>query len=324
MGGGPSTPTLVAAVGRAGGLGFLAAGYKSAAQVAEQIDDVERSGVVFGINLFAPNPVPVDADAFKSFAGAIGADAAAVGVDLSDVGIVEDDDDWSAKLELLVDHPVPVVSFTFGLVPPDAIRRLRRSGSVLLQTVTSVDEAVAASEAGVDALVVQASAAGAHSGTWTPGTIPPEVSLLDLLAAVRRRTSLPLVAAGGLVTAADIAEALTAGASSAMLGTALLRCDESGASATYKAALADESRTETVVTRAFTGRPARALRNSFVDRHSASAPSGYPAIHYLTRPIRAAATAAGDAERLNLWAGTGVRQTRSGPAVAILHSVSPV
>ena len=185
MAGGPSTPALVTAVGRAGGIGFLAAGYKQPSELATQIDELRAEGVEFGVNLFVPNPVPVDPGAYATYARSIQIDADAVGIDLSEVVIIEDDDHWEAKLDLLVEQPVPIVSFTFGLAPDAAIRRLRRAGSALAQTVTSVDEAMAATEAGIDALVVQASAAGAHSGTWTPERIPVAVSLDELLQAIR-------------------------------------------------------------------------------------------------------------------------------------------
>jgi len=106
------------------------------------------------------------------------------------------------------------------------------------------------------------------------------------------------------------------------VGTVLLRSDESGTSSVHRAALADPDRGETVVTRAFTGRPARALPNAFSRAHDGSAPFGYPAIHHLTSPLRRAATAAGDAERVNLWAGTGYRQATAEPLAVILARLS--
>ena len=107
------------------------------------------------------------------------------------------------------------------------------------------------------------------------------------------------------------------------MGTVLLLADESGASATHREALEDPARTETVVTRAFTGRPARGLRNRFIDNYEASAPLGYPAIHYLTSPLRKAAAAAGEPELVNLWAGTGYRHARREPTAQILARLAP-
>jgi NAD(P)H-dependent flavin oxidoreductase YrpB (nitropropane dioxygenase family) len=278
--------------------------------------------VPFGMNLFAPNPLPVDAAAFRRYAEALQADADEYGLDVATAEPVDDDDHWRDKLDVLLADPVPVVSFTFGLPDRDVVAALRRAGTLVVQTVTSPVEARLAAEAGPDVLVVQAAAAGAHSGTLTPDRPPPDVPLTDLLAAVRAETDLPLWAAGGLGTADDVRDVRRAGAAAAVVGTVLLRADESGATAAHRAALADPSRRGTVVTRAFTGRPARALRNAFTDRYDGIAPLGYPAVHHLTRPLRAAAAAVGDAERLNLWAGAGYRHAGTGPVAELLARLS--
>ena len=134
-------------------------------------------------------------------------------------------------------------------------------------------------EAGADVLAVQGSAAGGHSGTLTPSRRPPAVPTAELVADVHRAVDRPLVAAGGVARPVDVVDAVRAGASAVMVGTVLLRAPESGASAAHQAALADADRGDTVVTRAFTGRPARALRNRFVDRYDQQAPlglSGHP------------------------------------------------
>jgi NAD(P)H-dependent flavin oxidoreductase YrpB (nitropropane dioxygenase family) len=318
MAGGPTTPELAIAATRAGGLGFLAGGYKTAGALAEQIAAVRSSGVSFGVNLFAPNPVPVDPAAFGDYAKAIADEGKQYEVDLLEVPITEDDDHWRDKIDLLLADPVPVASFTFGIPAPSVIAALRSAGTLVVQTVTSADEARQAAEAGADVLAVQASAAGGHSGTLTPGHIPPAVPLIELLAQVRGAVSLPLAAAGGLATPDGVAEVLHSGADAVMVGTVLLRADEAGTSAPYRAALADPFRDRTLVTRAFTGRPARALRNLFTDRYSDIAPAGYPAVHYLTSPMRKAAAAGGDPERINLWAGTGYRHATAEPAGQIL------
>jgi NAD(P)H-dependent flavin oxidoreductase YrpB (nitropropane dioxygenase family) len=132
-----------------------------------------------------------------------------------------------------------------------------------------------------------------------------------------------VVAGGGVAGPDDVRRILAAGADAVAVGTLLLRTDESGASATHRDALVDPRFTETVLTRAFTGRPARGLRNAFVDAHEAQAPYGYPAVHHLTRGIRQAAARAGDPDRLHLWAGTGHRRAATGPASAVLRGLAP-
>ncbi len=131
--------------------------------------------------------------------------------------------------------------------------------------------------------MVQGYAAGAHSGTLTPGRFPDPIPTAVLVAMIRNAARLPVIAAGGLATAAQVAAVLRSGAEAALVGTALLRTAESGASAVHRAAIA-EGRGETVLTRSFTGRPARGIRNWFIGEHDAIAPSGYPAVHHLTSP----------------------------------------
>jgi nitronate monooxygenase len=322
MAGGPSTPALVTAGAEAGGIGFLAAGYKTPDALAEQIAAVRCAGIPFGVNLFAPNPVPVDAAAFRSYAERLQAEGDRYGLDLAHAEPREDDDYWQEKIALLRGDPVPIVSFTFGIPPATDLAALRARGMFLVQTVTSAAEATAAADAGVDALAVQASAAGGHSGTFTPQQIPPQTPVTELLAQVRSVTTLPLIAAGGLATTSEISAALRAGAFAAAVGTVLLRSEESGASGPYKSALADTGARRTLVTRAFSGRPARALGNAFTDRYDSLAPPGYPAIHHLTTPLRRAAASAGDPERINLWAGTGHRYAAAEPAGVILAGLA--
>jgi nitronate monooxygenase len=324
MAGGPSGPALVIAAARAGSLGFLAAGYKTAAELAVQIEEVRAAGVSFGVNLFAAGLVPVDPDEYADYAVALADVAAPYGLDLTSMPIREDDDDWEAKVAYLLEHPVPAVSFTFGIPDPELIARFCAAGTLTVQTVTSPAEALAAVAAGVDGLVVQSVLAGGHWGTLTPEVPGEPMPTALLVAEVRRVTELPLWGAGGVATANDVAEILDAGAEAVVVGTALLRSEEAGTSGTYRAALADPTRVETAVTRAFSGRPARGLRNGFLDRFSAGAPAGYPAIHHLTTPLRRAAAAAGDPEAINIWAGTGFRSATDEPAADILRRLAGV
>jgi len=320
MAGGPSGPALVAAVARAGGFGFLAAGYKQPAAVAAETADLRAAGIPFGVNVFVPSGSPLAEAEFRQYARTIAGEGAPYGLDLAGASLVSDDDHWAAKIDLLLADPVPVVSFTFGVPSPDVVAALRRAGSRVLVTVTSMDEAMAAGDA--DGLIVQSTDAGAHSGTHHPERQLVETRLPDLVGQIRGSTDLPLIAAGGLATPSQVQEAVQLGAAAVMVGTALLRTDESGASQLHQDALADPARTRTVITRAFTGRPARGLLNGFIERNDAFAPVGYPEIHHLTRPLRVAATKAGDAERVSLWAGTGHRHARTGPVADVIADLT--
>jgi nitronate monooxygenase len=321
MAGGPTTPAMVIAATRAGAMGFLAGGYKTQEQLAMQIRDVRLATQTFGVNLFAPNPVPVDPQAFRDYAAAIQTEADHYGLDLGGTSPIEDDDNWLEKVDLLLADPVPVVSFTFGIPDHAVIDAFKKAGTLVVQTVTNAEEGRSAADAGVDALAVQGWGAGGHSGTLTPEQLPKQVTLIELVESIRESVSLPCVAAGGVTTSDEISGVLRAGATAVAVGTVLLRTFESGASSPYKEALAERRYAETLLTRAFSGRPARAIPNLFTDRYDRIAPSGYPAINHLTSPLRKAAAEAGDADRINLWAGTGHAQAREESATETLSRI---
>lgn len=321
MAGGATTPAMVIAAADAGGVGFVPAGYKAIDALQADITAVRQASVPFGVNVFAPNPVPISPADYRAYAAQVQREADRFGVTLP-AEPKDDDDAWAAKIDLLLSDPVPVVSFTFGLPDTATISALQKQGTVVIQTVTTAEEARVAASAGVDLLAVQASVAGGHSGTLTPSGPPTEVPMGELITQVTHAVDTPVIAAGGITSSAAVAAALHSGASAVAVGTLLLLADESGASATHQAALQDPARTETVLTRAFTGRPARGLRNSFIDTFESHAPLGYPAIHHLTSPLRKAAAAAGVADDVHLWAGTGYRQARRAPTAEILAGLT--
>lgn len=216
-----------------------------------------------------------------------------------------------------------VVSFTFGAPPPDVVQRLSALGLLVSITVTSVYEAGVAIAAGADSLVVQGPAAGGHRGTFAPDMEPGTESLHQLLDRIGSAHDVPLVAAGGLGTAEDVAAVLRRGAIAAQVGTALLLADEAGTNAAHRAALKNPEFDATLVTRAFSGRYARGLANNFTRLLDHVAPLGYPEVHQMTKPIRAAAVQADDPHGTNLWAGSAHRKTRPGPAADIIASLTP-
>lgn len=319
MAGGVSTPALVAAVSQAGGLGFLAAGYKTAEAMRAEIQAVRMlTKAPFGVNLFVPQRDDVDLDAVHRFRKLLNDEGRRLGVEPGEA--VSNDDDWDAKLDLLMREPVPVVSFTFGCPPPDVIAELKKRGSCVVVTVTTPSEALAASRAGADALCVQGVEAGGHRASFSSRS-SEDYGLLVLLRLIRHEVHLPLIAAGGIMHGRDIAAVLAAGACAAQMGTAFLRCPESGAHPLHKAALADARYTVTTLTRAFTGRRARALVNRFVRQYDEAAPAAYPHLHHMTQPLRRAAAAAGDPDGMSLWAGQGYRLARDLPAAELVRQL---
>lgn len=324
MAGGTSTVALVRAVQEGGGLGFLAAGYKGTEAMTAEIAAARSEGIRFGMNLFVPDPAQLRPDAaaiaqLEAYRTELQPEAARYGVALPSLRL-NDDDAWQDKIDALLADPVEYVSFAFGLPGASVVKALQKAGSTVITSVTTVEEARAAADEGPDALAVQHGSAGGHTAAFLPrparsGTAPSTTAAL--LAHVRTAVDLPLIAAGAITDGKALQDALAAGASAVQVGTALVRTEESGARQAHKDALGDGQFTGTAMTRAFTGRLARSLVNDFVRDHP-EAPEGYPAIHHLTAPVRAAASAAGDPHRLNLWAGTGWRTARTGPAADVV------
>ncbi|MFD7435726.1 nitronate monooxygenase [Streptomyces sp. NPDC059861] len=316
MAGGVSVPQLAAAVSEAGGLGFLAAGYKTADGMYQEIKQLRGlTGRPFGVNLFMPQPEYAEPAAVDVYAHQLAGEAAWYETELGDPDSGRDDG-YEAKLAVLLDNPVPVVSFHFGVPSREVLDALRRAGTFTLVTATSPDEARAVEQAGADGVIVQGAEAGGHQGTHRdiPENDGSAVGVLSLLGEIREAVGLPLIAAGGIMRGSQIAAVLAAGASAAQLGTAFLATAESGANAAHKQALTNPLFVRTALTRAFSGRPARGLVNRFLREHGPYAPAAYPEVHHLTSPVRKAAAKAGDAQGMALWAGQGHRMARELPA----------
>jgi nitronate monooxygenase len=313
MAGGISTPKLAAAVSVAGGLGFLAAGYREPDAVAGEVAGLRAlTDRPFGLNIFAAGGGPADPAVVAEYAARIGTEG--------ELGEPRHDDDWfDAKVALAAELAVPVVSFTFGAPTAEQVDALRAAGGAVWVTVTTPAEAEAALAAGPDALVLQGFEAGGHRGSFDD-LAPQDLGLLTLLRLVAGITDAPLIASGGLFDGAGIAAALVAGATAAQLGTAFMLCPEAATSPAHR--LAIESTAPTDVTRAFTGRRARGVVNRFMREHHGAAPSAYPEVHHLTSPLRAAAKAAGDADGFHLWAGQAHSMARAIPAADLVDALA--
>lgn len=303
LAGGPSTPELAAAVANAGGLGFVAAGYLEPDELERRL---QRARVLtdgaLGVNLFVLGEQPVDEEAVSAYADELRRAG-------HELGEPRFDDDWlDEKIEIALAADVQVISTTFG--PPP--RKLRESARVpVWATVASLADL----DVDADALVVQGSEAGGHRASFDD-TDENDLPLLDLLRAARRDA--PLIATGGIGDRAAARRALEAGAAAVQSGTAFLLCPEAGTHPVHRAAI--ERGGETALTRAFTGRRARGIVNAFMEAHP-GAPSAYPHVHHLTAPLRAAARAAGDADRVNLWAGVEHAKARAVAAAEVVDAL---
>jgi nitronate monooxygenase len=318
LAGGPATVDLAVAVSDAGGLGFLAAGYRTAAHVREQVRAFRaRSDMPFGVNVFAPPPPATEPGVYARYVQRLQRDASLAGVRLGEPR--HDDDDWRAKLAALSELAVPVVSFVFGCPAPDVMAAMRVHGTSVWVTVTSPAEARQAEDAGADALVVQGYEAGGHRASFADGD-EAAYGLLALLQLVAAHANVPLIATGAIATGRGVAAALAAGARAAQIGTAFLRCPEAGTSAVHRAALAGAA--PTALTRAFTGKTARAIVNRFVREHGDAAPGAYPELHYVTAPLRQAGRERGDPDLVNLWAGQAHELGSDEPAAVVARRLA--
>ena len=321
---GTSTPQLAAAVSEAGGLGSVAVGAVDASGARAMIAAVRAAtDRAFNVNLFAHQPAQADAARQTAWLAALaplfrqyGAEPPAVLREIY-TSILAD----PTMQALLVEAAPPVVSFHFGLPGPDLVAALKAGGSVLVSSATSLDEALAAARAGMDAVVAQGIEAGGHRGVFDPAAPDDGLGVLALTRLLVAQSGLPVIAAGAIMDGAGIAAVLKLGAVAAQLGTAFVACPESNADAAYRAALFSPAAGHTVMTSAISGRPARCLANRFTAwGHAAQAPApAYPIAYDAGKALNAAAKAAGEGGFGAQWAGQGAPLARALPAMELMR-----
>ena len=234
---------------------------------------------------------------------------------------------FAEQLQVLYDNPVPVASFTFGIISAEQVQRLKDLGTRVIGTANHPLEAKAWAEIGVDAVCVQGVEAGGHRGGWLPQSASDPMGLLTLISQTRACTDIPLIAAGGIMTGQAIKAIKTAGAELAQIGTAFLTTDKCGINDIYKQALLDASQdkrsSETRLTRLFSGKQARGLLNDylrdFAQFESAHELPPYPQLNAMTNDLRAHAKNNLDAENQSLWAGQGVALVRQESTIELLE-----
>ncbi|SLJ83253.1 NAD(P)H-dependent flavin oxidoreductase [Psychrobacter sp. DAB_AL43B] len=234
---------------------------------------------------------------------------------------------FADQLQVLYDNPVPVASFTFGIISAEKIQRLQSLGTRVIGTANHPLEAKEWADIGANAVCVQGSEAGGHRGGWLPQSASDPLGLLTLISQTRACTDIPLIAAGGIITGQAIKAIQTAGAELAQIGTAFLTTDKCGISDIYKQALLDASlgkrSTETRLTRLFSGKQARGLLNDylrdFAQFESAYDLPPYPQLNAMTKFLRADAKKNLDPEHQSLWAGQGVALVRQERTIELLE-----
>lgn len=319
MAGGINTPALAAAVCRAGAIGSFGFAYSTPGRIADDLAQTRAlSSGPINANFFVFNPVESpNSSAVEAALAAIHAlpIAAECPVSAPRAPFFPELDE---QLAPIWNHRPAMLTFHFGIPAPGIIARAHDLGIAVGVTATCLAEAQAIEEAGADFIVAQGIEAGGHRGLFDPEAPDQKLACLPLVALLSRECSVPIAAAGGIMSGSDIRAALSAGASAAQLGTAFLCCDESGASAEHKAFVLAKNERESVFTRAFSGRPARGIDNAFIRGMESKPVLPFPLQNTLTAPLRKLATQRGDGEYQSLWAGAGYRRAQSLPAQALI------
>jgi nitronate monooxygenase len=323
---GVGTPALTAAVSNAGGLGALGVGMMEPAAIEEAIAETRAlisahgGDPPFAVNLFVTPQPAVDAEQVTRMIGRLARYRGELGLPRQKIPSVFAPD-FDSQFDAVLAARVPVVSFTFGVLDAKRIDALHAQGARVIGTATCVREARQLAAAGCDAIVASGIEAGGHRATFAVPFEAAQVGLFALLPQVAAAVDVPVIAAGGVMTAEQVAAALLLGASGVQLGSALLRAPESGASAAYKEALAGVEDIGTRQTRAFSGRPARGVVNRMMMELAtveADIPA-YPVQNRLTQELRAEANRQGRAEFISLWAGQAAALARAEPAAGIVR-----
>lgn len=320
MAGGPSTPRLTAAISAAGGFGTLAGAYLTPEGLRAEIAAVRAlTGAPFGVNLFVPEEIPFDAEAFGRYRARLLGLAYRYGADLPE-HVEYSDDAFDAKVAVLLESDVAAVSFTFGAPAPEVYAAFAARGTGTVTTVACRADAEVAVAAGTTALCAQGTEAGGHRSTFGILDQDDRTGVRELVADVGA-LGVPVIGSGGVGGVDDVRAILDAGAVAAQVGTLFLRTPEAGTRPAHRDALADARFTETAPTRAYSGRPARGLVNDFIRDFTEAAPPIYPQVNTLTGPLRRAA--ADDPQVINLWAGTGWRGARAISAAEVVAQLTP-
>ena len=322
MAGGPSTPELVAAVSNAGGLGSLGAGYLTPDQLDSEIGKVKgMTEKPFNVNLFVPETAKATSPGEKVL-NKLEEISRELGIDSPTIPgtpkyTFED------QLGVVLNNNIPVFSFTFGIPDKKYLEQLHEHGVFVIGTAACVEEGILLEQAGCKAIVAQGSEAGGHRGSFSDCDLIPLIGGLALIPQILDRVTIPVIASGGIMDGRGIAAALALSASAVQMGTAFLSCEETGIPSPYRAQLLSSKDVSTVLTRAFSGKYARGIRNRFIDQMSTldSDCASYPIQNRLTRSIRNAAKEKGDPGFMSLWAGQGSPMSRKCTAEELMNNL---
>src|SRR5699024_2840312 len=319
MAGGITTPQLVSAVANEGALGTIGAGYMDASTLKKQISKTkQRTNQSFAVNLFATdlqshsNDVSEMQQFLNRYRQRLGIDNGKSSVTVHD--------DLQEKITVILEENIPVVSTAFGVLSAESIKRLKQNRVILIGMATYLAEAEELIRAGYDIIVAQGSEAGGHRGTFSVDQHPNgcNIGLFALIEQFVNHLSVPVIAAGGIHTGKQVKALLDMGASGVQIGTRFLVDKEAGTNNAYRQALLAAKSEDTVITKVFSGRPARAIHNRLIEEvETSDIPiQPFPLQNELTKDVRAAGKAQGVPDVQSLWAGQSVGAIKTEETVA--------
>jgi nitronate monooxygenase len=315
-------PPLVAAVCNAGGLGSVGCVGQPSDLLREQVAIVRQAtNRPFALNFFAHARPRPNFEATARMRARL-----APYFDEFGLGPVPEAKDLfppfdAGQLALALELRPRVVSFHFGLPETTTVQRLKEAGCIILSSATTVAEARSLHAGGADVIIAQGFEAGGHRGSFSGTAGAGMIGGMALVPQIVDAVSVPVIAAGGIADGRGIAAAFALGASGVQLGTAFLGCPEAGVQPLYRAQLRTATDDATELTRAYTGRPARAIRNRFVEEMADSEPLEFPLQASLVSPLWRLPDEATRAAFMPIWAGQAAPMVRELPASQLMETL---
>jgi len=314
---GASTAELAAAVSNAGGLGSLGSAMMTGKELREAAAALRGlTNQSFNLNFFTHEEPSLDGYDSGPMRKALAPYFAELGLGEVPQPAVPAPGFNEETLAALLDIRPRVASFHFGLPAPAIVERLKEAGMAVIASATTAAEARALESGGADAVIAQGHEAGGHRGTFLDHVDLGTVGTMALVPQVVDAVRVPVIAAGGIGDARGIAAAFMLGAAGVQLGTAYLACPEASVHPVHRKALLEASDHSTVVTKIFSGRPARAIRNRLTEemRWHEDGAAPFPAQRPMVVPLTSAGAKSGRAEFMQLWSGQAAALSKAEPA----------
>ncbi|MEY8741216.1 NAD(P)H-dependent flavin oxidoreductase [Bacillales bacterium AN1005] len=328
MAGGITTSKLVAEVSEAGAFGMIGAGYQTPNQLKQQISEIRKmTSKPFGVNLFVPQSFEVNTQEVHSVNLILGEINKELNVTYTEDFVIpnflEENEKFNEQIKIIMEMKVPVCSFTFGIPSSEIVASLQKANIIVMGTATTVEEAIEVEKRGMDIIVVQGTEAGGHRGSFINDGKDSLIGLMSLIPQVTDTISKPVVAAGGIMDGRGLMASLCLGAVGVQMGTAFLTCDESGAHDVHKNAILNTTENQTILTRSFSGKWSRGIKNKFIVdmlAHENKFPV-YPVQNSLTQLIRKASSLQNNKHYMSLWSGQSPKLAKRQTVESLIQSI---